>query len=125
MSDAIENPTSDDASASRNCSLSFLDDLSAEIRQINAANGWNVLRDDEWNDPYKVPAIVALIHSEASEALEAFRKGDHENFLEEMADTLIRVLDCVGGMTEEFGAVVAAKLAKNRERGYRHGGKRV
>lgn len=99
--------------------------LSEEIRAINAANGWNVTQAGEWADTYKVPAILALIHSEVSEALESFRKDDSENFMEEMADVLIRVLDCVGGFESDFDAVVRAKLEKNRHRGLRHGGKRV
>lgn len=125
MTDSRDKPDSVDASASTDCSLSFLDDLAAEIRKINDANGWNVLQADEWADRYKVPGILALIHSEVSEALEAFRNDDGGNFVEELADVLIRVLDCAGGLTDEFGTAVAAKLAKNRERGYRHGGKRV
>ena len=103
-----------------------LDQMAAEIRQINSENGWNVLQASEWSaSRYKVPAILALIHSEVSEALEAFRRDDNENFCEEMADILIRVLDCVGGLTDDFDSVVRAKLEKNRQRGYRHGGKRV
>ena len=102
-----------------------LDTLAAEIRAINAANGWNVLRPEEWADTYKIPGIVALIHSEASEALEAFRRDDKANFLEELADVLIRTLDCAGGLTDGFAAIVERKIAKNRARGFRHGGKRV
>ena len=51
-----------------------LGELATEIRGINEANGWNLteIRDWETND-YKIPAILALIHSEASEALEAYR----------------------------------------------------
>lgn len=105
-----------------------LDGLAKEIRDINHANGWNVTTVAEWSDEqnkYKFPAVIALIHSEASEALEAYRRGDRANFLEEMADTLIRVLDCIGCFPESFDDVVAAKLEKNRHRGFRHGGKRV
>ena len=99
--------------------------LSDDIREINRANGWNVTQASDWSDTYKVPAILALIHSEVSEALEAFRTDDEQNFMEEMADVLIRVLDCVGGFTSDFDAIVRAKLEKNRHRGHRHGGKRV
>lgn len=105
--------------------VGHLQQLADEIREINRANGWNVTQASEWSDTYKVPAILALIHSEVSEALEAFRKDDGENFMEEMADVLIRVLDCVGGFESDFDAVVRAKLEKNRQRGFRHGGKRV
>jgi NTP pyrophosphatase (non-canonical NTP hydrolase) len=72
-----------------------------------------------------VPAILALIHSEVSEALEAFRKDDQGNFCEEMADVLIRVLDCVAAFDLDFDWQVQRKMEKNRQRGYRHGGKRV
>lgn len=102
-----------------------LNSLAVEIIEINIANGWNVLKPEQWEDTYKVPAILALIHSETSEALEAFRKGDKANFSEELADTLIRVLDCAGGLGIDIDSAVAAKLAKNKTRGFRHGGKRV
>lgn len=102
-----------------------LQDLAREIRDINRANGWNVFEEHQWSDMYKIPGVLALVHSEISEGLEAFRKDDKENFLEEMADGLIRILDCVGGMTDNFDSVVRAKLDHNKTRGYRHGGKRV
>lgn len=103
----------------------YLQELAYTIRSINAENGWNVFEADEWIDPYKVPGIMALIHSEVSEALEAFRRDDKENFKEELADVLIRVLDCAAGITDDFDAVVLEKLEKNRNRAHRHGGKRV
>lgn len=99
--------------------------LGAEIIEINRANGWNVATPECWQDRYKIPAVIALIHSEASEALEAFRKDDRANFEEELADTVIRVLDLTAGLGIDIDAAVTAKLAKNRTRGYRHGGKRV
>jgi NTP pyrophosphatase (non-canonical NTP hydrolase) len=37
-----------------------------------------------------VPEKLCLIHSEVSEALEAHRKDDKENFAEEIADIIIR-----------------------------------
>ena len=99
--------------------------LGYTIRQVNHENGWNILMHEHWHEPYKVPAVLALIHSEVSEALEAFREGDRDGFLEEMADVIIRVLDCTGGLTNNIDAIVSAKIEKNRTRGYRHGGKRV
>ena len=103
-----------------------LDELAAEIRQINRDNGWNVTTAEDWNSsPYKFPAVIALIHSEASEALEAYRHNDRENFMEEMADIVIRVLDCIGGLTVNFDAEVRAKMERNKLRGFRHGGKKV
>ena len=103
-----------------------LRDLAEEIRAINAANGWRVFVAEQWNDPYKIPAILALIHSETSEALEAFRANDRDNFMEELADIAIRVLDLAGGFPEwQFAIALEEKLEKNRARGWRHGGKTV
>jgi NTP pyrophosphatase (non-canonical NTP hydrolase) len=99
--------------------------LGQEIIAINAANGWNVATPDDWNDSYKLPGVLALIHSEVSEALEGFRRGDKANFEEELADVLIRVLDCATGLGLDLDTAVAAKLEKNRHRGFRHGNKRM
>jgi NTP pyrophosphatase (non-canonical NTP hydrolase) len=104
-----------------------LDLLGKEIVDINRNNGWNVTTDSTWNGPdkNKIPAICALIHSEVSEALEAFRKDDMENFAEEMADVAIRVLDCTAGLGIDLADEILKKLEKNKSRGYRHGGKIV
>lgn len=99
--------------------------LAAEIIEINTANGWNCTTPAQWEDTYKVPAILALVHTEVSEAVEAFRHDDKENFIEELADVIIRVLDCAGGLGMDIDAAVRAKLEKNKTRGFRHGGKRV
>lgn len=102
-----------------------LADLSDEIVEINTANGWNVTKLSDWDDQYKVPAVLALVVSEVSEALEAFRKRDKDNFAEELADTIIRVLDLAKGMGLDMDDAVRSKLEVNRKRGYRHGGKFV
>lgn len=102
-----------------------LKELGKVVLEINTANGWNVLRPDQWADTYKVPAVLALIHSEVSEALEAFRKDDKQNFEEELADVVIRVIDCSAGLGLDLDKAIAEKLEKNKKRGFRHGGKRV
>jgi len=109
--------------------MSLIDELRSlgqEINTINRRNGWEVVKPEEWDDSkYKVPAIVALIHSEVSEALEAYRKNDIENFAEEMADIVIRVLDCTSGLGIDLGSEILVKLEKNRNRAHRHGGKTI
>ena len=102
-----------------------LNELAKEINNINRANGWNVVSPTSWGEPYHIPSTLALIHSEVSEALEGFRHGDQENVAEELADTLIRVLDLMGGLELDIDSEVRKKLDTNKTRGFRHGGKRV
>lgn len=103
----------------------WLNIMAEEVVEINRANGWNVLTPDDWSDVHRMGTACALIHTEVSEAMEAVRHGDKDNFAEELADTLIRVLDTAGGLEIDLDAVVRAKLEKNRGRGFRHGGKKV
>lgn len=93
-----------------------------EIRQINHDNGWETPID--FNDP-EVPTKLCLIHSEVSEALEAYRHDNEENFREEIADTIIRILDLTAGLGYNIDEDVRKKMEVNRGRGYKHGGKRV
>jgi NTP pyrophosphatase (non-canonical NTP hydrolase) len=102
-----------------------LNNLASEILEINKANGWEVATPAAWDDTRHIPTQLCLIHSEVSEALEGFRKGDKENVAEELADVLIRVLDLAGGLGVDMDLEVTTKLAKNRQRGYKHGGKRI
>lgn len=113
-----------------------LTDIGREAHEINAANGWETFMQKSWplstndkdNTADKVRFLcthLALIHSEVSEALEAVRKRDRENFDEELADVVIRVLSVAYGLGTDLDAVVTAKLAKNRKRGLHHGGKAV
>lgn len=108
-----------------------LTDLGEEINSINRANGWNVCIPEDWlhefphgDQTYKLCTTMALIHSEVSEATEAIRKRDRENFEEELADVFIRVMDCAHGLGINLAPVIRAKLDKNKNRGYRHGGKK-
>lgn len=77
-----------------------------------------------WHDEEReTGTMLALIHSEVSEALEADRKGDAENFVEELADVCIRVFDLCGSRGIDLGAAIEAKMEKNLGRSHMHGGK--
>lgn len=103
----------------------LMSEIGEEIVNINESNGWNVTTPVSWNDQYKIPSVLALIHSEVSEGLEAFRHDDIDNFTEEMADAIIRIVDMTHGLGLDIGTAVLGKLEVNRYRGYRHGGKKV
>jgi len=74
--------------------------------------------------------VIALIHSELSEALEEQRKGKEayydvdgkpEGWGVELADALIRILDYAGGTDLELGMMVQNKLEYNKTREHKHG----
>lgn len=86
--------------------------------------------DHGWTDRERpVPELIALIHSEASEALEGYRNsvkpGEKGWVGEELADIVIRVFDAA----EELGIDIIQEVAKkheyNKSRPYRHGGKKI
>lgn len=73
---------------------------------------------------------VALMHSELSESLEADRKDLLDDHLKDMpgrevelADALIRILDCAGAEGIDIETAVERKLNYNRTRAYKHGKK--
>jgi hypothetical protein len=72
--------------------------------------------------------VLALIHSELSEALEADRKKLNDDKLShyegkwvELADALIRILDYVGAFDIDIDQIVQEKLEYNRSRPRLHG----
>jgi NTP pyrophosphatase (non-canonical NTP hydrolase) len=95
-----------------------IDDMMHDIRQVNMANGW-------YDTPRPFGDDIALLHSEISEAYEAYRKDDNENLAEEMADIFIRLLDTCDRYDIDLYRQFRAKLEINKLRGYKHGGKLV
>jgi len=83
-----------------------------------------------------MPLKLALVHDEVSEALEVHRAnyddGDidldtqmspmqEEDFTEELADIVIRVLDIAGFHDLQIGEAIINKIERNRERPLKHG----
>lgn len=103
-----------------------IEQLSREIREVNQANGWgSPTLQDFVEDANYVLVKLALIHTEVSEAVEAVRKEDLDNFAEELADTAIRLFDLAYTMDIDLGRRIRDKVEVNKGRGYRHGGKKA
>lgn len=118
-----------------------LADAQERVYAVNEANGW-------FEEGRTVGDDIALIHSEASEMLEAFRDGGLEDqtgeveqhdfrtgtgglivlpkpegFGSEAADVLIRLLDTCKRRGVDLAYEFERKLEFNKTRGHRHGGK--
>ncbi len=65
--------------------------------------------------------MIALVHSELSEALEADRNGDAAMVAEELADTVIRILDMCGGLEIDLEHEIVRKMKTNEGRPKKHG----
>jgi NTP pyrophosphatase (non-canonical NTP hydrolase) len=107
-----------------------LDMLAFEIHRINKEKGFyeGELTID------KIMAKLALVHSEVTETLEAIRKDKGDTaVVEEMADTIIRILDLWAALSLNYkgdeledlfssiDTILRAKIEKNRNRPHLHG----
>jgi len=73
------------------------------------------------SENHDVLAKLMLVVSEIGEAAEAVRYQNQENFEEDLADTIIRILDLTGTMGIDIEEALRKKMAINEEREYRHG----
>ena len=64
---------------------------------------------------------LMLVVTEVSEAAEAVRHDNWENFNEEIADTMIRLLDITGSLGIDIDMEINRKMSVNRGRPWRHG----
>ena len=110
-----------------------IESLIQESHQTAKSKGW-------WDDPDRdVGELLALIHSEVSEALEVYRvkgkdsigenwldeKGKPEGFTVELADVIIRIADLCGEFELDLEKSLTTKLSYNQTRPYRHGDKKA
>jgi len=107
-----------------------ISDLVRLAHEVSCEKGW-------WGEtldtgPDSLGAKIALIHSEVSEALECVRvneldeetvNGKPEGMVVEMADAVIRIADLCGALELDLEGAINRKMAYNRTRPHRHGGK--
>lgn len=105
-------------------------DFAKEIHENAVAHGF-------WDNERNFGEMIALIHSEASEALEAYREvpvqepayrdadGKPEGWMVELADVIIRCLDTMHGIGNGLSIdnVIRMKMDYNAGREHRHGRK--
>ena len=96
----------------------FINEWATEVHALAIEKGWYD------GDEREVPELLCLIHSEISEALEAYREGNDDGFAEELADVAIRLFDMCEYLDIDLNQGVEKKHGKNINRPYRHGNKR-
>lgn len=93
-----------------------INELAKEIHKNAISKGW-------WTQADTIPNKLLMIHSEVSEAVEAYRNNNHDDIPVEVADIIIRALDLLSAIVDNPEDVIIAKHEYNKTRSFRHGNK--
>jgi len=99
--------------------------IAQEVNNIAISKDW-------WKGERNDGELIALMHSELSEALEALRHDnpasdhipDFTGVEEELADVIIRIMDYAVAKNHRVAEAVIAKIEFNAGRDFKHGGKK-
>jgi len=91
-----------------------IDEWCRELHNLAVSKGF-------WDVESPVSTKLMLVVTELGEACEADRKGDWDNFREEIADTVIRIFDLCGALDIDIEREIEKKHAVNKNRPLRHG----
>ena len=105
--------------------VTAFNDLAGIVNTIAISKGW-------WKGERNDGEMIALMHSELSEALEGLRHGnpvsehigEFSAVEEELADVIIRIMDYALARNHRVAEAVIAKVTFNAGREYMHGGKK-
>jgi NTP pyrophosphatase (non-canonical NTP hydrolase) len=112
--------------------MSQINDLCRKAHETAKEKGWH-------EKEVPVSEFISNTHGELSEAFEEYRKGfplraiyysgeekeKPEGFSVELADAVVRIFDFCGLHGIDLEKAIQIKMAFNKTRSYRHGGKIV
>ncbi|MFZ5919372.1 MAG: MazG nucleotide pyrophosphohydrolase domain-containing protein [Chloroflexota bacterium] len=85
-----------------------------QVRELVDAKGFSSDESNVWQ-------MLALIHTEVSEAADAFKKGhSYDEVGTELADAIIRILHLCSALGVDIETLFQAKMDKNWQRPYRY-----